>query len=79
MILLSFLLDTNLSDPWELDCSFMEPDRPGESEAVPDSSPLETGETNLLPNLESSVKVLERSMKVSERFLRCTLGCFVHP
>jgi len=57
----------------------MEPDGPGQSEAVPDSPPLEARESNLLTRIESSIEVLEGLMEVSQGFLRCTLRGFVHP
>ncbi len=40
----------------------MEPDGPGQSEAVPDTPPLESGKSCLLPRLESSIEVLEGYM-----------------
>ncbi len=62
MVFFSLLLDTDFSDPWELYHSFMEPDGPGQSEAVPDSPPLEARKSYLLPRLESSIEVLEGYM-----------------
>ena len=79
MVLLSLLFDSNLSDSWELNRSLMEPDGPSQSEAVPNSLPLEARKSNLLPRFESSIKVLESSMEVSQSFLGCTLRGFVHP
>jgi len=51
----------------------MKPDGPSQPEAVSDTSPLETRESNLLPRLESSIEVLEGLMEVSQGLLRCTL------
>ena len=79
MVLLSLLLDPDFSDPWELNCPLMEPDRPIQPEAVPDTPPLETRKSDLLPRLEPSIEVLEGSMKVSQGFLGCTLRGFIHP
>ncbi len=52
---------------------------PSQSEAVPDASPLEPRESYLLSRLETPVEVHEGSLKVSQGFLGCTLGCLVHP
>jgi len=79
VVLLSLLLDSNLSYARELDCSLMEPDGPSQSEAVPNSPPLETRKSYLLARLESSIEVFESSMEVSQGFLGCTLRGFVHP
>ncbi len=52
---------------------------PSQSEAVPDSPPLETRKSDLLPRLESSIEVLESCMEVSQGLLRCTLRGLIHP
>ncbi len=57
----------------------MEPDGSMQSETVPDTSPLEARKSYLLPRLESSIEVLEGLLEVSQGFLGCTLGGFVHP
>jgi len=79
VVLLSLLLDTDLSDPWELDRPLMEPDGPSQPEAVSDTSPLKARKSYLLPRLESSIEVLERLMEVSQCLLGRTLRGFVHP
>ncbi len=57
----------------------MEPDDPGQSEAVPSSPLLEPRESYLLSVLYSTIEVLEGLMEVSQSFLRCTLRGLVHP
>ena len=73
MVSLSLLLYPNLSDPWELYHSLIEPDGPGQSEAVPHSFSLEPRETNPLPLLSITMEVLKRYVEVSESLLRSTL------
>ena len=57
----------------------MEPDGPGQPEAVPNSPTFEARKSYFLPELESSIEVLEGSMEVSQGFLRCTFRSLVHP
>ncbi len=69
MVLLSLLLDTDLSNPGELDCPLVKLNGPGQSETVPDTPPLEARESDLLPRLETSIEVLEGPMEVSQSLL----------
>ncbi len=79
MVLLSLLLDSDLSDLRELDSSLVKLNGPSQSEAVPDSPPFKARKSDLLPRLESSIEILEGFMEVSQGLLRCTLRGLIHP
>ncbi|MDF1538743.1 MAG: hypothetical protein P1Q69_07560 [Candidatus Thorarchaeota archaeon] len=79
VVSLPLLLDTNLSNSWELDLPSLKLDGPVQSETVPNSFPFETRKANSLSLLSSTIEVPEGFLEVSQGFLWSTLGTLVHP
>jgi len=59
--------------------SSLESNSSSESEAVPNSLPLEPGKAHPLSSFPPSIEVLEGTMEIPECFLWCALGAFIHP
>ena len=79
MVPFSLLFDANFSDSWELNLPSLESNNSIKSETVTNSLPLEAWKAYFLSCLQSSIEVLECSVKVSQGLLWCTLGTLIHP